>query len=108
MRQRNADLPRPSLDELEQWLRSQPLHCAYSGESLSIDTCQIDHEVPLDRGGDHSLANLMLCSPAMNRAKGTMTGSEFHQLLALISAWPDRGADLLRRLRASGTIFGRR
>ncbi|WP_425304271.1 hypothetical protein [Sphingobium yanoikuyae] len=61
----------------------------------------------MDRGGDHSLSNLCLASPAANRAKGAMSGDEFHLLLHLVGSWPDKGRDLLKRLRMAGASFGR-
>lgn len=107
MGRRAPGLPRPSTDELEAWLRAQPPHCAYTGELLSIHDLHVDHITPLDRGGTHDLSNLCLASPAANRAKGAMSGDEFHLLLHLVSGWPDRGADLLKRLRMAGASFGR-
>jgi hypothetical protein len=50
---------------------------------------------------------LCLASPAANRAKGAMSGDEFHLLLNLVGSWPDRGADLLKRLRMAGAGFSR-
>lgn len=107
MGRRAPDLPRPSTDELEAWLRSQPAHCSYTGELLDIADLHVDHMIPLDRGGTHDLSNLCLASPAANRAKGAMSGDEFHLLLHLVSGWPDRGADLMKRLRMSGAGFAR-
>ncbi|MGA1850477.1 HNH endonuclease signature motif containing protein [Sphingobium sp. HT1-2] len=107
MGRRAPDLPRPSTDELEAWLRAQPPHCAYTGELLDIADLHVDHMIPLDRGGSHDLSNLCLASPSANRAKGAMSASEFHLLLHLVSGWPDRGADLLKRLRMAGASFGR-
>ncbi|GFE77524.1 hypothetical protein NTCA1_51730 [Novosphingobium sp. TCA1] len=108
MRRRAPDLDRPSLDDLEAWLRAQPLRCAYTHRPLTLDTITIDHRMPLDRGGDHTLGNLVLASSQANAAKGTMSADEFHALLDLMALWPDRGASVLRRLRASGSVFTRR
>lgn len=108
MRTRAPHLPRPSLDDLEAWFRAQPLHCAYLGEPVTLDDAQVDHIVPLDRGGTHDLANLCLTSPKANRMKGAMTGCEFHMLLALISTWSDEGAALKSALNRSSNIFGQK
>lgn len=107
MGRRAPDLPRPSTDELEAWLRAQPPHCSYTGELLDIADLHVDHMIPLDRGGSHDLSNLCLASPAANRAKGAMSGDEFHLLLHLVGSWPDGGADLLKRLRMAGAGFSR-
>lgn len=107
MGRRAPDLPRPSTDELEAWLRAQPPHCSYTGALLDIADLHVDHAIPLDRGGSHDLSNLCLASPAANRAKGAMSADEFHHLLHLVGSWPDRGADLLKRLRMAGASFGR-
>ncbi|WP_422125267.1 HNH endonuclease [Sphingobium arseniciresistens] len=107
VKKRSPDHPLPSIDDLEMWLRKQPLHCSYYGNELSIDSLHIDHIIALDQGGSHDLENLCLASPEANRAKGSMSGSQFHELLHLTSSWPDRGKALLSRLRAAGTVFGR-
>lgn len=59
----------------------------------------IDHKIPLQRGGTNSLDNLCLASASMNRAKGTLTHTEFIDLLALINTWEDKGKSLLTRLK---------
>jgi 5-methylcytosine-specific restriction endonuclease McrA len=80
-------------------LEAQPLICAYSGTKLTPLTLQVDHKIPLVRGGDNSFDNLCLSSQHMNLAKGQMTFEEFTSLLALIKDWEDQGKSLLSRLK---------
>ena len=60
---------------------------------------------PLERGGTNDLQNLCLTTKEMNTTKGTMTESEFKQLLSLVGGWADEGR-MLARLRMAGHAFG--
>ena len=104
MGRRAPGLDRPSTDDLTTWLQAQPLICAYTSEALTLDTLEVDHRVPLARGGSHDLANLCLTSRPANRAKGTMTDQEFADLLRTVGGWDDQGRELLKRLRNSSSI----
>ena len=50
--------------------------CYYCGEAMHGDR-QIDHKVPLSRGGEHSLDNLCAACSYCNNAKGAQTEEEF-------------------------------
>ena len=67
--------PSPLLRQL--WY-SQKWVCPYFGYSLYDTTqAQIDHIIPISKGGDHSLENLQFISCAANRAKGQLSHKEF-------------------------------
>lgn len=55
--------------------------CHYCARRLERDgggwEWQVDHRIPLSRGGPHSLENTVVCCTACNMAKGTMTDVEF-------------------------------
>lgn len=90
----------PTAEEVKNWLNSQkPLTCYYSGVSVGLFRCHIDHKIPLGRGGSNSLDNLCVCDAKINSAKGAMTEQEFKSLYKLISTWEDKGDYLLSRLR---------
>lgn len=90
----------PTREEIEQWLHNQePLICFYSKEPLKILQINIDHKIPINRGGNNAFTNLAVTSHHMNTAKGTMTDTEFISLLKLISTWEDGGKKLLIRLK---------
>jgi hypothetical protein len=63
-------------DMLEK-LRQQGNRCALSGELIDHQNCEIDHIVPVSRGGSSDIENLQFVSKRMNRMKGTMTNEEF-------------------------------
>lgn len=89
----------PTRDELWRWLKKQDLFCYYSYVLVPAKEINIDHKIPLHRGGINSLANLCVTSKKMNTAKGSMTDYEFEELLSFIALWEDKGEYLLRRLR---------
>jgi len=89
----------PTQAEILVWLKSQEIKCYYSGAPLTLDTIQIDHKIPVARGGSNILSNLCISSAHMNLIKGSMTDYEFKSLLALASTWEDRGEGLFRRLK---------
>jgi 5-methylcytosine-specific restriction endonuclease McrA len=50
--------------------------CAYCGKPLNGGG-EIDHMIPLDRGGSHSPSNVTLACMPCNRAKGNRTPQEY-------------------------------
>jgi hypothetical protein len=51
--------------------------CAYCGHHGTSATLEVDHKMPLARGGTDDPANLTTACWECNRAKGTMTDGEF-------------------------------
>jgi 5-methylcytosine-specific restriction endonuclease McrA len=66
--------------DLQSLIEFQGYQCALSGRPLSPDDCELDHCVPLSRGGQHVRDNVQLVTSAINRAKGAMTSDEFVQM----------------------------
>jgi 5-methylcytosine-specific restriction endonuclease McrA len=98
----------PSIDQVESYLLTCALLCAYCGIVLgsSKKTKPImDHKQPISRGGTAETDNLGLCCAACNGAKGPLNESEFRELLSLISTWEDKGKALLIRLRGGFWSF---
>ena len=92
----------PSIDEVESYLRNLPPVCEYCGRRLSASKAgkpNMDHRLPIARGGGAETANLVLSCSGCNRAKGEMTELEFRSLRGLVSTWKDGGKDLMRRLK---------
>ena len=86
----------PSGDERDAVYRDQGGSCMYCGCSLPQDGFELDHKVPIARGGaaDEPENLQMLCS-ACSRRKGNMTGEEHRRRYRLGSsagaqppAWP--------------------
>jgi len=52
--------------------------CAYCGESPEEgELLEIEHLIPLSRGGYHRLENVVPACPSCNKRKGSMTYEEF-------------------------------
>ncbi|MDE2860001.1 MAG: HNH endonuclease [Chloroflexota bacterium] len=70
--------------------RSQVGRCMYCGAERDIREFQIDHMVPVVRGGPHEMANFqLLCGPCNNR-KRDYTDDEFRQRFRELTG-PPRG-----------------
>lgn len=58
-------------------LEQQAFRCALTGRRLEPETAALDHVVPVSRGGEHRIDNTQVLDRTVNRAKGTLTNSEF-------------------------------
>jgi 5-methylcytosine-specific restriction endonuclease McrA len=97
-----ADADMPSIDEVEAHLKVQSFACTYCGRRLSATKAgkpNMDHRLPIARGGGADVHNLVLSCGGCNRAKGNCTEEEFRSLRALVAGWQDGGKDLFRRLK---------
>ena len=63
--------------DLKKLLEVQGYKCALSGVRLEPKNAELDHKVPLSRGGTNDLGNLQWLDRNVNRAKGTMDNEEF-------------------------------
>lgn len=63
-------VPRDLIEELY----SQP--CGYCGDYIE-GQMQIDHIIPISRGGNHKIGNLISACPACNMSKGSKTLTEW-------------------------------
>ena len=59
-------------------------HCAYCGKTLKYEDMQIDHLIPVYRGGKDTFDNYMPACRACNYYKKTFTLKEFREQLGLI------------------------
>lgn len=61
-------------ETLTEWvIGNRMLSCAYCGDAVK----EIDHKLPLSKGGDHSIENLQMLCLDCNRSKHDMTDEEF-------------------------------
>lgn len=82
MKSDKSDTATFTLEQLLETIGDNPV-CYLTGEPIDINkpkTYELDHIIPVSRGGDSSLANLGICTKAANRAKGNMTPEEFISL----------------------------
>ena len=64
-------------DYIEKLYKEQKGKCYYCGCSLKEEGYHIEHMMPLSRGGEHSLKNVVLSCPTCNFSKGSKTVKEF-------------------------------
>jgi 5-methylcytosine-specific restriction endonuclease McrA len=50
--------------------------CQYTGEKVGRNTADIDHVVPVSKGGKNVFQNMVLCSKKINRMKGNKMNHE--------------------------------
>ena len=78
--------------ELLRKLEQQQYRCALSGEPMTPSLSSLDHINPKAIGGEDGIGNLQIVLPCVNRAKGTMTQSQFVAMCHAISrSTPDSG-----------------
>ena len=69
-------------------LECQKYQCALTGRKLTPQTAALDHIVPIRCDGAHVIENTQVLHKDVNRAKGSLTNSEFIQLCQEIVLWP--------------------
>src|SRR5579871_1037151 len=85
-----------TLADIQQLLSGSPT-CGYCGMPVSF-AVQLDHRVPLSRGGAHTLENLLQSCQRCNQLKGLLTEGEYRDLIVFLNLLPQVArADLERR-----------
>ena len=80
--------------------------CPYCEKKLTIGTFQVDHSLPLSRGGGWALLNLVTCCAGCNRLKGSMTPDELAVFKALVIKYlPTAKKYIFASLKAGGARF---
>ena len=64
------------VDRMEVLHRSK-WRCHYCGERLSKYTFQVDHRIPIERGGTEEIENKVATCQHCNSSKGHRTDTEF-------------------------------
>lgn len=72
---------------LREILERQGYRCALTGIELTPETANVDHIVPLSRGGPHAPSNAQVILDYVNKAKGTMTNEEFIEMCCAVAAF---------------------
>jgi len=98
----------PTRAQIQEWLEAQqPIKCYIEGTFISTEVVEVDHKIPICRGGKFHLENTACTSRYYNNIKGSMTEEEFRGLLKLVKTWEDKGISLFKRLMASNHIYSR-
>lgn len=71
--------PTITVEQIKNLWDVQEGRCGLTGRPLGVDA-QLDHIVPLARGGEGAISNLRWVTPEANRAKRDLTDEEFLQL----------------------------
>ena len=85
-------------------LESQGYLCALTGVRLEITTAELDHKIPVCRGGTNDLSNLQWIHKSINRAKGTMTNEEFIEACLRVAS-KHQGHPPLGQRYSQGSLF---
>lgn len=56
-------------------------HCAYCGEIITISQMQVDHIVPISRGGADEMGNMFPACRSCNHYKSTLSVENFRAAL---------------------------
>lgn len=75
-----------SASELKEIIEGQRYLCALTGRPLTPRVAEVDHKVSIRKGGDNSKANLQWLHKQVNRAKGTMSQSDFIAMCCEVAA----------------------
>lgn len=92
----------PTIDEVEAHLKAAGDHCCYCQvkfASAKPRRPNMDHKLPISRGGGAEVENLALCCHRCNQIKGECTAEEFLALRGLVATWADKGKSLFVRLQ---------
>lgn len=87
---------RPTAKRIRRLLEIQKYRCAVTEVDLTPDEANLDHIVPILRGGRHEMGNVQVVHRVINHMKSTLTPDEFVHWCRLVVAKADR--------EGSGTI----
>jgi hypothetical protein len=68
-------------------IKAQNYRCALSGVKLIPSKAEVDHIVPLSKGGSNSIDNLQWVHKVINRMKGNMSQDDFIRLCSKVATW---------------------
>lgn len=86
--QKKAKRDHPGFRELMALLEVQGYRCALTGKELSPEDAELDHKIPISRGGTNQLSNLQWVDKSINRAKTSMTNEEFIAMCKRVASYP--------------------
>lgn len=103
----------PTKSDIEEWLMYQfdivgLTTCYITGNVLSYDSVEIDHRVPVSRGGTFGLDNLGITSKTFNGIKGAFTDKEITKLLEAIGDDSEFHTEFMNRLSQSNRFYNRK
>lgn len=85
---------RPTAKKIRRLLEMQKYSCAVTGIELTPEDANLDHIVPIARGGTHVMGNVQVVHRAINHMKSTLTPDEFLQWCRKVVDHANGGAPL--------------
>jgi len=79
-----------SIENVLKLLARQKYRCALTGRPLTPETAALDHIIPIRLGGEHTIENAQVLHKDVNRAKGSLSNSEFIVLCREVVCWAVR------------------
>jgi hypothetical protein len=80
------------------------IRCKYCGRICDLSEVELDHAVPIARGGSLALSNIEAPCAQCNSAKGESTSEEFAEFMKLRERIPFAFDDLYNRLAKYGKL----
>jgi 5-methylcytosine-specific restriction protein A len=106
---KHGDVIQYSADELVEAILPLVTHCPYCESRLTPKGFQLDHCVPLARGGTWTLNNLQPVCTSCNRRKHALLDYEYRNLLEFLECGSDyMRTNVLARLAAGGAWLARK
>lgn len=62
-------------------LQREGFRCFYTGRTITVENCYLDHVVPQSKGGDNSYRNIVACCFDANSMKNDKDADEFIRIL---------------------------
>ncbi len=75
---------------IREMLERQNFRCALTGKPLTPETAEVDHILPVSRGGTHTIDNLQILHKSINRSKSTLDNEEFISMCREALAWREK------------------
>ncbi len=92
-----------TLEEIRQLIyENYGKKCKYLDRQMVDHNFQIDHIIPISKGGDSSIQNLQMISTTANKMKGSLQEEEFYLLINWLKTIPPHVADNIAIRLAGG------
>lgn len=74
-------------EHLVKLIEDQAYRCKLSGIELTPNTSSLDHVVPVSKGGEHVVGNVVWVHAEINRMKGQLSIEEFVSLCSKVAQY---------------------
>lgn len=74
-------------EQLVKLIEDQEYRCKLSGIELTPNTASLDHVIPVSKGGEHVVSNVVWVHSEINRMKGQLPVEEFVSLCSKVAQY---------------------